>query len=220
MNAETCTLILGNRVYSSWSLRGWLLARQAGIAFDEVMIPLRTPDTARLIRQHSPSGKVPTLVDGSLAIWDSLAIAEYLAEKFPDAGIWPADSVARAVARCVSAEMHSGFQALRQAWPMNLRRTGPKLVPSDAVAADIARIVAIWADCRARFGHDDAFLFGAWSAADAFYAPVVTRFASFGADLDTDAAAYCRAVVEHPWMREWAGGAAKEAWTIPDIDAI
>lgn len=220
MKAGSCTLVLGNRTYSSWSLRGWLLARQAGIDVDVVVIPLRTPGTAALIGQHSPSGKVPTLLDGDLAVWDSLAIAEYLAETAPDAGLWPADSVARAIARAVSAEMHSGFQALRGAWPMNLRRTGPALTPGEAVAADIARIVGLWRDCRQRFGHDGDFLFGQWCAADAFYAPVVTRLLGYGADLDIDSAAYCRAVMAHPWMREWVEDAAGEGWTIPDIDAV
>lgn len=217
------TLILGNRIYSSWSLRGWLLVRQAGLAVEEIVIPLRTPDTATEIAKHSPSGKVPTLVVGDLTVWDSLAIAEYCAEQAPDAGLWPANAAARAVARSVSAEMHAGFQALRGAWPMNLKRKGPTLAPDAAVAADIARISAIWADCRARFGHGRSggpFLFGDWCAADAMYAPVVSRFVSYGAPLGPQATAYCTAVMNHPLMREWSESASTETWAISDIDAL
>lgn len=217
------TLILGNRIYSSWSLRGWLLVRQAGLAVEEIVIPLRTPDTASEIGKHSPSGKVPTLVVGDLTVWDSLAIAEYCAEQAPDAGLWPADAAARAVARSVSAEMHAGFQALRGAWPMNLKRKGPALAPDVAVAADIARISAIWADCRARFSQGRSggpFLFGDWCAADAMYAPVVSRFVSYGAPLDPQATAYCTAVMNHPLMHEWSESASTETWAISDIDAL
>lgn len=213
-------LIIGNRIYSSWSLRGWLLARQSGLDFDCEVVPLRQPDTAARIRAHSPSGKVPTLVDGDLAVWDSLAIAEYLAERAPQAGIWPADVTARAVARAVCAEMHSGFAALRQAWPMNLKRCGPALEPDAAVAADIDRVLSLWADCRGRFGAGGAFLFGAWSAADAFYAPVVSRFLSYAADMDPASRAYCEAVWSHPYMAQWRADAAGEVWAIEAIDAL
>ena len=218
------TLVLGNRIYSSWSLRGWLLVRQAGLAVEEIVVPLRTPETATGIGKHSPSGKVPALVVDGLTVWDSLAIAEYCAEQAPEAGLWPADAAARAVARSVSAEMHAGFQALRGAWPMNLKRKGPALAPDAAVAADIARISAIWADCRMRFGADQPgggpFLFGDWCAADAMYAPVVSRFVSYVAPLDPQATAYCAAVMNHPLMREWSEHAASETWTISDIDAL
>ncbi|MDF1735708.1 MAG: glutathione S-transferase family protein [Minwuia sp.] len=218
------TLVLGNRIYSSWSLRGWLLVRQAGLAVEEIVIPLRTPETGSQIRQHSPSGKVPTLVVGDLTVWDSLAIAEFCAEQAPDAGLWPADAAARAVARSVSAEMHAGFQALRGAWPMNLKRQGPALAPDAAVVADIARISAIWADCRARFGTCSStggpFLFGDWCAADAMFAPVVSRFVSYVAPLDPQATAYCTAVMNHPLMREWSELATAETWAISDIDAL
>ncbi len=214
------TLVLGNRNYSSWSLRGWLLVRQAGLAAEEIVIPLRTPETAPQIRRHSPSGKVPALVDGDVTVWDSLAIAEYCAEQAPQAGLWPADSAARAVARSVSAEMHAGFQALRGAWPMNLKRVGQALAPTPEVAADIARITALWADCRTRFGADGPFLFGDWCAADAMYAPVVTRFVSYAAPLDPQATAYCNAVMNHQLMREWSEQAAAESWAISDIDGL
>lgn len=214
------TLVLGNRNYSSWSLRGWLLVRQAGIPADEVVIPLRTPESATLITRHSPSGKVPVLIQGDVTVWDSLAIAEYCAELAPDAGIWPIDAAARAMARSASAEMHSGFTALRGAWPMNLKRAGSPLAPAAEVAADIARIVALWSDCRARFGSGGPFLFGAWSAADAMFAPVVSRLTSYGAPLDADTAAYCTAVMGHPLMQEWAEMAAAETWNIDAVDAI
>ena len=189
------TLVLGNRNYSSWSLRGWLLVRQAGLAAEEIVIPLRTPETAPQIRRHSPSGKVPALVDGAVTVWDSLAIAEYCAEQ-------------------------AGFQALRGAWPMNLKRVGQALAPTPEVAADIARITALWADCRTRFGADGPFLFGDWCAADAMYAPVVTRFVSYAAPLDPQATAYCNAVMNHPLMREWSEQAAGESWAISDIDGL
>ena len=213
-------LVLGNRNYSSWSLRGWLLVRHAGLAAEEIVIPLRTPGTSDAIRRYSPSGKVPALVDGDLVVWDSLALAEYCAEQAPQAGLWPADATARAVARSVSAEMHSGFQALRGAWPMNLKRNGPAVAPTPDVAADIARISKVWAECRARFGAAGPFLFGGWSAVDAMYAPVVSRFTSYGAPLDPQARAYCGAVMDHPLMQEWAALAAAETWAIADIDAL
>jgi glutathione S-transferase len=213
-------LVIGNRTYSSWSMRGWLMARQSGIAFDETLVPLDQPDTAQRIRQFSPAGKVPLLTDGSLTVWDSLAMAEYFSDRAPDAGIWPSDPAARAVARSVSAEMHSGFAPLRDAWPMNLKRTGPPRPPSTAVQADIARIDAIWCDCRARFGGDGPFLFGAWSAADAMYAPVVSRFISYGAALSDRAAAYRNAVWTHEWFVEWRDAALLEPWAIEDTDVL
>jgi glutathione S-transferase len=210
-------LILGNKTYSSWSLRGWLLARQAGIAFEEVVIPLRRPETRAAILDYSPAGKVPTLIMGSETVWDSLAIAETLAERFPDKGLWPADPAARAVARCVAAEMHSGFAALRGALPMDLSKHYPGHQVSPEVQADIDRIQALWRDCRGRFGESGKFLFGAFCATDAFYAPVVTRFATYDVKLEPAAEAYCAAVKDHAWMKEWAAAAAQETWVI-DFD--
>jgi len=204
------TLILGNKTYSSWSLRGWLLAKQAGIAFDEVVIPLRQPDTRAQILHHSPAGKVPTLVAVGEVVWDSLAIAETLAETYPAQGLWPSDPAARRLARCISAEMHAGFQALRGALPMDLSKhyPGHRIAPEGQ--ADIDRIQAIWRDCRGRFGKAGEFLFGAFSAADAFYAPVVTRFRTYDVTLDSISEAYCTAVTGHPWMKDWAAAAAEE----------
>ncbi len=207
-------LILGNKTYSSWSLRGWLLARQAGISFEEVVIPLRQPDTRARILEYSPAGKVPTLMVDGAAVWDSLAIAETLAESFPDRGLWPADAAARRLARSVAAEMHSGFPALRSALPMDLSKAYPRRAVAPEVQADIDRIRALWGDCRRRYGTGGAFLFGAFSAADAFYAPVVTRFRTYDVKLDGVSKAYCAAITGHPWMRDWAAEAAKETWII------
>lgn len=208
------TLILGNKTYSSWSLRGWLVARQAGIAFKEVVIPLRQPDTRAQILHYSPTGKVPTLLADGEAVWDSLAIAETLAETYPAQGLWPSDPAARRLARCVTAEMHAGFQALRSALPMDLSKHYPDHPVSPEVRADIDRIQAIWRDCRGRFGKTGDFLFGAFCAADAFYAPVVTRFRTYDVQLDAVSEAYCAAIDAHPWMREWAAAAAEESWAI------
>lgn len=218
--ADRMKLIIGNRIYSSWSLRGWLLARQSGIPIDTEVVPLRQPDTSDRIRAHAPAGKVPALIDGGLLVWDSLAIAEYLAERAPQAGIWPADPAARAMARAASAEMHAGFAALRQAWPMNLKRTGPALAPDAGVQGDIDRIATLWRDCRSRHDAGGDFLFGAWSATDAFYAPVVSRFRSYEAPLDRTCAAYCEAVWSHPFMAEWRADAEREPWAIEAIDAL
>ena len=208
------TLILGNKNYSSWSLRGWLLAKQAGIAFDEVVIPLRRPETRAAILKYNPAGKVPTLVVDGESLWDSLAIAEYLAETYPSQGLWPHDRVARRVARCVVAEMHSGFPALRGAMPMDLGKHLSGHPVNAEVQADIDRIQALWRDCRARFGKGGDFLFGPFTVADAFYAPVVARFRTYDVKLDEVSEAYCTAVTGHPWMREWAAAAAEEPWVI------
>jgi glutathione S-transferase len=202
--SQPFTLVVGTKRFSSWSLRPWLLLKMAGAAFDEVEIALRQPDTKQRILDWSPSGKVPLLVHGSLRIWDSLAICEYLAELFP--GLWPEDRTVRAQARSVAAEMHSGFMPLRQNCPMDIGAVTPMAEPLPEVAADIARIQALWADCRSRFGQGGPFLFGRFSVADAMYAPVVTRFRTYAIPLDAGSEAYCRAVEALPAMREWAGG--------------
>lgn len=210
----TFTLVLGNKNYSSWSLRPWLAMRQAGIAFDEVVIPLYRPESKTALLEHSPAGKVPVLVHDGRAIWDSLAIMEYLAETFPAAGLWPEDPTARALARCISAEMHAGFARLRASMPMDLREHLPGKGRSDAVEADIARITAIWRDCRARFGDGGPFLFGPFSIADAMYAPVATRFRTYGVGLDTTCQAYAEAVLALPAFLEWQAAALQEPWVI------
>ncbi|OAN60945.1 glutathione S-transferase family protein [Magnetospirillum moscoviense] len=199
------TLIIGTKQFSSWSLRPWLAAKMAGIAFDEVVIALRQPDTKANIMQHSPSGKVPCLIDGDLAVWDSLAICEYLAEQVPS--LWPEDRAARAVARAVSAEMHSGFQNLRNLCSMDVLSDLPMAEIAPELAPEVARINAMWTDCRTRFGLSGPFLFGRFSVADAMYAPVVTRFKTYYLPLEPVPAAYADAVMALPAMAEWIKGA-------------
>ncbi|MBL8659673.1 MAG: glutathione S-transferase family protein [Rhodospirillales bacterium] len=214
------TLILGNKNYSSWSMRPWLALAQTGAAYEEIVIPLDRPETAASIAAYSPSGKVPVLRDGELTVWDSLAIIEYLAERFPEAGLWPAAADARAIARSVSAEMHAGFQALRTHMPMNIRAALPGRGRAEGVEADIARVTAIWRDCRSRFGGDGAFLFGAFSAADAMFAPVVTRFQTFAVDLDPVSRAYADAVLNWPIVAAWCKAAADEPWSQARYDDL
>lgn len=209
------TLVIGNKAFSSWSLRPWLLLKHIGRPFREIVIPLRQPDTAARIREHSPSGRVPCLRHGDRVIWDSLAIGEYLAETFPEAALWPGDAHARAVARSVSAEMHSGFAALRTHMSMDLKTMHPGEGRTPDCEADIARIAGIWRDARARFGKDGPFLFGRFSIVDAMYAPVVTRFATYGVELDAVGRDYAAAVQSLPAMVEWTAAAKAEPWDIP-----
>jgi glutathione S-transferase len=208
------TLVLGNKAYSSWSLRPWLMLKHVGVPFTEVVIPLRRPDSKARILEHSPSGKVPLLKHGERTVWDSLAIGEYLAESFPGAALWPADAHARAVARSVSAEMHSGFVALRTAMPMDLKGTYPQMGRTPECTADIARVTALWADARARFGTEGPFLFGRFSIADAMFAPVVTRLRTYAVELDPVSHAYADAVLALPAMQEWYAAARNEEWVI------
>lgn len=211
------TLVMGNKAYSSWSLRPWLAMKQAGLPFAETVIPLRQPDTAARIAAHSPSGRVPCLLDGDLVLWDSLAICEYVAELAPGAGLWPADRAARAVARAVSAEMHSGFVSLRTTMSMDLKRDLKGQGMTEATAADIARIEALWADARTRFGGPAGgpFLFGAFTIADAMFAPVVTRLETYGVAVSPVSRAYMDAVLALPAMREWIAAAKAEPWELP-----
>jgi glutathione S-transferase len=211
---SACTLIIGNKNYSSWSLRPWLLMRCAGLAFRELRIPLYTPESKAQIRSHSPSGKVPCLLDGDLAIWDSLAICEYLAERHPALELWPALPAARAVARSVSAEMHAGFQHLRSNMSMNCRGVFPGLGRTVEVAGEIERIQRIWADCRARFGSAGPFLFGRFSIADAMYAPVVLRFRTYQVQLNPVSREYADAVLGLPALQEWVGAGVAESEVI------
>lgn len=213
------TLYIGNKNYSSWSLRGWLMAKAAGITFEEILIRLRQPNTKAEVLRHSPSGRVPALVHAGISVWESLAIGEYLAELFPDAQLWPRDRAARAVARSVSTEMHAGFSALRTHFPMNMRSSFPNRASTPEVQADIDRINAIWHDCRTRFGKDGPFLFGAaFGNADAMYAPVVSRFRTYKVELDAEAQAYCDAVWAFPPMQEWAAAAKNEPWVMEDSE--
>lgn len=205
-------LIIGNKNYSSWSLRPWLGLKLAGIEFEEILIPLYEPDTRSQRLAFSPTGKVPLLVDGELRVWDSLAIAEYLAEKFPEKQLWPQDIAARATARSICAEMHSGFTALRNVLNMDIRvRLQADITPE--VEADIERIIAIWTECRARFGAAGPFLFGQFSWADAFYAPVATRFVTYSISLPPVAQAYVETILALPAMQEWIAAAHAEPWT-------
>ncbi len=208
-------LIIGTRAWSSWSLRPWLVAQRCGAPFDELLIALRWDGASDAIGAVSPSRRVPVLRDGDLTVWDSLAICEYLAETYPDAKLWPTDKAARAIARAAAAEMHSSFAALRNACPMDLAlRTTLELSPE--VSADVRRIVALWNDCRRRFGEDGPWLFGPWSIADAFYAPVATRFRSYGVDLAAHgdegvAQAYVETALADPDYLRWETAALAEA---------
>jgi glutathione S-transferase len=205
-------LIIGNKNYSSWSLRPWIAMKVAGIAFDERIIPLYEPGSREQLLKYSPTGKVPVLIDGDQHIWESLAILEYQAEKFPAARLWPADSRARAHARAVATEMHGGFMALRNACPMNTWLPPRPRPQTDAVMADVARIEALWSDCRARFGADGPFLFGAFGTADAMYAPVVARFHNYGMPVDAGTRTYMDAIMALPAWTEWRDAALKEPW--------
>jgi glutathione S-transferase len=212
------TLIIGNRNYSSWSLRAWLPLRVAGADFAVEVVLLGQEDTRSEISSRSPTGLVPVLRHGDLVVWDSLAISEYAAELFPDAGLWPADPHARAVARAVSAEMHSGFSAVRGNMPMNLRASYPGEGRAPGVDDEIARIAEIWTTCRREFGSGGDLLFGAFSIADAFFAPVVSRFRTYGVELDGIAREYMDAVWALPAMREWIAAAQAEEWTVDRYD--
>jgi glutathione S-transferase len=207
-------LIIGNKNYSSWSLRPWIAMKVAGVAFEETVIPLYLPGSSDKLRNFTPAGKVPVLIDGDVAVWESLAILEHLAEKFPKAGLWPANAAARSHARTVASEMHAGFSALRQACTMNFWLPPKPRAQSDAVMADVARIEALWSDCRARFGGSGPFLFGAFGAADAMYAPVVARFYNYGLPVGAGARAYMDAVMALPAWREWREAALKEPWVM------
>jgi glutathione S-transferase len=204
------TLVIGNKNYSSWSLRPWLALRHAGIPFEEVRIPLYRPESAAALAAWSPSGKVPALHDGDVRVWDSLAIGEYLHERFPDKHLWPADAAARAVARSVSAEMHSGFDGLRQSMWMNIRARYPDKGRTPECLKDIRRILAIWTDCRARFGQGGDFLFGRFGIADAMFAPVVLRFQTYGVVLEDAAKDYADAMLALPALQAWVADAVAE----------
>ena len=210
------TLVIGNKNYSSWSLRPWLAMKVAGIPFAEHRIPLYGPGSKDQILVYSPAGKVPCLADGDLRVWDSLSICEYLAEKHP--GLWPQDPAARALARSVSAEMHSGFANLRAKMSMNIRKRYPGLGRTPESMADVARIVSLWSDCRARYGKGGPFLFGAFSIADAMYAPVVLRFRTFEVELPADCRAYSDAVLALPAMQDWIAAAMAETESLPQFE--
>lgn len=208
-------LYIANKLYSSWSMRPWLVMRHIGLDFDETVIPLRQEDTHARILAVSPSGKLPCLhLDDGTVIWDSMAIISSLSDRFPDAPIWPAALGARGHAKAICLEMHSGFQALRKACPMNLaKRFAPRDFGAE-VSADVARIVDIWATTRDRFGAGGPFLFGAFTAADAMYAPVVNRLSAYQFEVDAGARAYMDAIESHPLYREWRDAGLAEPWEI------
>jgi glutathione S-transferase len=212
-------LVIANKLYSSWSLRPWIVLRAFGIAFEETVVPLKQAGTRERILKVSPSGKVPALIDGSVTVWESLAIIEYLAELFPDKAIWPKAREARAHARAISNEMHGGFMALRQACAMNLgKRFAPPPMTED-LKSNIGRIERIWREMRARFGAGGPYLYGAFSAADAMYAPVVTRFDSYGIPVAPDTRAYMDIILAHPDFVAWKRDALAEPWTITEYEA-
>ncbi|HTH60142.1 MAG TPA: glutathione S-transferase family protein [Paraburkholderia sp.] len=207
-------LVIGDKNYSSWSMRPWVLLAHFGIAFEETLIELDRPGTKSAILAHSASGKVPCLVmDDGAAVWDSLAIAETLAERYPQHAMWPRDANARARARSVSAEMHSGFAALRNAMPMNIRASKPGAGATPEALADIARIDALWRDCLAASG--GPFLFGAFTIADAMYAPVVMRVNSYRPTLSDQARAYAQRVSALPAVAAWIDAARRETHIVP-----
>jgi glutathione S-transferase len=206
------TLIIGNKNYSSWSFRPWIALKVKSIAFDEIVIPLYEPGSREEILKYSPAGKVPVLINGDEHVWESLALLEHLAERFPETHLWPEDARARNHARAVSAEMHAGFMALRRDCTMNMWLPPKPRSQSDAVMADVARIEELWADCRARYSEGGPFLFGPFTAADAMYAPVVSRFHTYGIPVNATARAYMDAVMALPAWRAWYDAAMKEDW--------
>jgi glutathione S-transferase len=218
-NMTQLTLVIGNKNYSSWSLRPWLAMKQFGLEFNEIRIPLyNSPDYSAKIRQYSPAGKVPVLLHDTQTVWDSLAICEYLAETFPTLQFWPEDKTARAFARSISAEMHSGFQNLRQNMPMNCRTKYPGKGLAPGVQQDIDRITSIWQESRQKFGNGGNFLFGNFAIADAFFAPVVVRFVTYDVQLDPVSRDYVETVLALPAMQEWIKAAKNETETISQYE--
>jgi glutathione S-transferase len=207
-------LVIGNKNYSSWSFRPWLAMKVAGIAFDETVISLEAKDFKARVIALSGAGKVPVLIDGEIRVWESLAILEYVAEKFPAAALWPKDDGARAHARAVAAEMHAGFMPLRRLLPMNVWRPVKPRALDDGSKTDVARIETIWRDCRTRYGAAGPFLFGAFGAADAMYAPVVWRFHTYAVEVSDAACAYMGAMMALPAWREWQDAARREPWVL------
>ena len=215
-------LVIGNKNYSSWSMRPWLALRASSIPFEEIFIPLYTDNAADKDRilSFSHSGKVPALIDGDITIWDSLAIIEYLAERFPEARLWPEDRARRAHARSISAEMHSGFMALRNECGMNLHRPVGAIDLSADARANVARIQEIWTECRERYGTLGPFLFGTFGAADAMFAPVAFRFRTYEPPLSAPARAYLQALLALPAMQQWSAAAGQEAEVLSKYDTM
>lgn len=210
-------LLIANKNYSSWSFRPWLLLKKLDIPFDETLVMLKSEDFSQQVSQFSPAGKVPVLVDGDVAVWDSHAIMEYVAEAYPEA--WPKDREARALARSVSAEMHSGFMGLRNQLPMNCRAEGRQVAFDESCQKDIERIQAIWTECRLRYGHTGPWLFGRFTIADAMFAPVVFRFYSYGVNCHGEAENYMQTMMSDPAVLEWRAAALKEDAVIMGYEA-
>jgi glutathione S-transferase len=219
--AAMLKLIIGNKAYSSWSLRGWLACKQSGLLFEEVVVPLYDADwdKRRQGDEFAPSsGKVPILWDGEAVVWDSLAIVEYLNDKTGGTKFWPEDPVARAMARSMAAEMHSGFASLRRKHGMNIRQVYPPSTPDPDVIVELGRIMELWAQARARFGGDGEFLFGAFGAVDIMFAPVVTRIVTYSLPVPRFAQSYMLAVLQHPFMQDWIAAAQEEDWVIEQFE--
>jgi glutathione S-transferase len=208
-------LVIGNKNYSSWSLRPWMALTMAGIPFDETVIPLDQPNTAAKIARHSRAGRVPVLHDGKVTVWESLAILEYLADRFPEKHLWPKSRAARAMARAIASEMHGGFAALRSSCPMNVRRPRRAIPLSDHVRSDVRRIEELWRETRRIHGKGGRFLFGRFGNADAMFVPVVTRFDTYAIDVAPDTQAYMDAVLNTEAFKSWKVAALKEKWTVP-----
>jgi len=214
-------LIIGNKAYSSWSLRGWLAVKQSGLPFEEVVVPLYDAEWEKRREgdEFAPSsGKVPILWDGDIVVWDSLAIIEYLADKVGRDRFWPTDDGARAMARSMAAEMHSSFAALRRKHSMNVRQTFPTMQPDADVIGDLTRMMELWAQARARYGGGGAFLFGDFSAADIMFAPVCTRIVTYSLPIARFAGPYIEAVLRHPFMQDWIAAAQEEEWVIEQFE--
>ena len=215
-------IIIGNRAYSSWSMRGWLAVKQSGEEFEEFVVPLFDDEWEKRREgdEFAPSlGKVPILWDGDCVVWDSLAIIDFLADRHGRDLFWPADESARGMARSMAAEMHSGFANLRRELPMNVRKSFPPIALTDVVRSEIDRIMQLWAQARARFGGTGEFLFGDWCAADIMYAPVVTRFITYGVPVPPFAALYIKAVLSHAHVNDWIDKAQDEPWVIESLES-
>jgi glutathione S-transferase len=213
-------LIVANKAYSSWSLRPWILLAHFKIPFEEIVIPMDRPETRRAMLKYAPTAKCPSLHDGKIAVWESLAIMEYVAEAFPEKAIWPRAKAARAHARSLASEMHAGFAALRQACPTNFRRKPKAIALGEEARADVARIEAAWADTRDTFGKAGPFLFGRFSAADAMFAPVVNRFHAYDIRVAKATRAYMEAMMALPAWRAWIADAEAEPWRIEKYEAV
>jgi glutathione S-transferase len=213
-------LIIANKAYSSWSLRPWILMATFNIPFEEVVIPMYRPDTKKKMLKYAPTGKVPSLQDGDVSAYESISVIEYIAEKYPKKAIWPKNKIARAWARSLSAEMHAGFQGLRQHCPTNFRRPVKKRELTEAAAADVQRIQAAWAAARRKFGKGGPFLFGKFCAADAMFAPVVNRLHTYDVPVKKETRAYMDAIMALPAWQAWIKDAHKEKWTHEAYDAL